>query len=129
MADSMEQAMNQSRRTITESEIQSTVQEIVDKAARAGIDPELYLYYQTVYFQVDASAYTYDARSESRRAEVVLDFLFDRNSGASSSDHSLFSFSAEKARLLFAPELEAGYGLLVDAIRQRNQVSPPQMCQ
>ena len=83
--------------------------EIRTKAHALGMDPLQFLHYQTIFFQCDASSYTWDARTPDRRGVPSLDFMFQRNKLAQSPDNLLFKFDHTRGRLCFSPPFEKLY--------------------
>ncbi|MCC6933289.1 MAG: hypothetical protein IT292_08550 [Deltaproteobacteria bacterium] len=91
---------------------------IMEKAKQARMMPEEFLHYQTVYYQADSSAYTYDTIcfSSSTRAAPSIDYLYARNEAATDLSQPLFIFDDKEQRLLFSSPFEKAYRKLKDEV-------------
>lgn len=79
--------------------LEQSVEQFQMMVQNSNLEKKQFLNYLTVYYQVDAGAYTQDAGWKQ-----VLDHLFEYQSSSGS-----FKYSKEKNRLLFSPDYEKRY--------------------
>jgi hypothetical protein len=89
-------------------------------AERNNISPREMLYYISIFYQCDCSAYTMDAVAVSRRGIPSMEFLFARDPAASKLTDPLLVYSPEKGRLLFAESYEP---LMCELERRADEIS------
>lgn len=92
--------------------LQKAALEICKKAQALGMDPLQFLHFQTIFFQCDASAYTWDARTSKRRGVPSIDFIFQRNELVTNPSDPLFLFDSANGLLRFSLPFEKLYAIL-----------------
>jgi hypothetical protein len=91
--------------TLKGGSVEAAAQEVVRMAEKTDLWPDEFLRLLTVYYQSDASSYTADAPGGMRS----LDGLFAQGPSG-------FVYDPARGRILFAPEYEARYQQLEDAV-------------